>query len=194
MSATAGRYFTNRLFYYAAITAVLLVMCPSLWQGTRDAFVGYSGTVVAKGNYLWVPFRSYGLVHHPRRFKWLPDKTIRWSGRLCLLRDRKLRCEEERARRIPAKARRSDASGSQGVVAAKAGTKTVGNFASNSNCLPHSERRCRINRSMQHPITSCSDNTTSRESIGMAVFNQNLNRAFVFFELTPANEISLRDR
>jgi hypothetical protein len=27
----------------------------------------------------------------------------------------------------------------------------------------------------------------------MAVLNQNLNRAFVLFELTPANEISIQD-
>ena len=46
---------------------------------------------------------------------------------------------------------------------------------------------------MQHLITTCSDNTSFRESITTLVLNQNLNRAFVLFELTPANEISLLD-
>lgn len=48
----------GRFFSYAAMTAVLLVVCPWLWQGVRDAYVGYEGTVVVKGNYLWVPFRG----------------------------------------------------------------------------------------------------------------------------------------
>ena len=58
MSAFSKRLLSNRVFQYAAITAVLLAVCPWLWQGCRDAYVGYSGTVVAKGNYLWVPLRG----------------------------------------------------------------------------------------------------------------------------------------
>jgi hypothetical protein len=58
MAGFAGRLLINRLFQFAAMTAVLLAICPWLWQGVRDAYVGYSGTVVAKGNYLWVPLRG----------------------------------------------------------------------------------------------------------------------------------------
>lgn len=43
---------------YCAATLVLSLVCPWLWQGYRDAYVGYSGTVVEKGDYLWVPFRG----------------------------------------------------------------------------------------------------------------------------------------
>src|ERR1700686_1266425 len=46
---------------------------------------------------------------------------------------------------------------------------------------------------MQHPITNRSDNTSNRESICATGLHQNLNRAFVLFEVTPANEISLLD-
>src|ERR1700686_4792317 len=46
---------------------------------------------------------------------------------------------------------------------------------------------------MQHPITNRSDNTSNRQSICATGLHQNLNRAFVLFELTPANEISLLD-
>src|ERR1700680_2937254 len=46
---------------------------------------------------------------------------------------------------------------------------------------------------MQDNITSCSDNTSNRQSICATGLHQNLNRAFVLFELTPANEISLLD-
>jgi len=38
--------------------ALVLVFCPWLSKGVWDAYVGYSGKVVAKGNYLWVPFRG----------------------------------------------------------------------------------------------------------------------------------------
>lgn len=58
MSPFIQRFLNNRVFQYAAMTAVLLGVCPWLWQGARDAYVGYSGTVVAKGNYLWVPLRG----------------------------------------------------------------------------------------------------------------------------------------
>src|SRR6202521_1910851 len=56
---------------------------------------------------------------------------------------------------------------------------------------PSPDKRCRLNRSMQHLVTTCSDNTSFRESTSTAVLNQNLNRAFVLFELTPGNEIGL---
>src|ERR1700693_1490904 len=46
---------------------------------------------------------------------------------------------------------------------------------------------------MQHHITSRADNTSNRQSICATGLHQNLNRAFVLFELTPANEISLLD-
>src|ERR1700686_1598273 len=46
---------------------------------------------------------------------------------------------------------------------------------------------------MQHPITNRSDNTSNRQSICATGLHQNLNRAFVLFELTPASEISLLD-
>src|ERR1700680_1964908 len=46
---------------------------------------------------------------------------------------------------------------------------------------------------MQDNITSCSYNISHRESIHATGLHQNLNRAFVLFELTPANEISLLD-
>src|ERR1700693_369768 len=46
---------------------------------------------------------------------------------------------------------------------------------------------------MQHHITSRADNTSNRESICATGLHQNLNRAFVLSELTPANEISLLD-
>ncbi|HXN21798.1 MAG TPA: hypothetical protein VOA41_03530 [Candidatus Dormibacteraeota bacterium] len=58
MSAAIGRYLTRRFFSYALMIAVLLAVRPWLWQGVRDAYVGYSGTVVAKGDYLWIPFRG----------------------------------------------------------------------------------------------------------------------------------------
>src|ERR1700674_335546 len=56
---------------------------------------------------------------------------------------------------------------------------------------PVPDKRCRLNRSMQHLVTTCSDNTSFRESTSTVVLNQNLNRAFVLFELTPGNEIGL---
>lgn len=58
MPAFIGRYFKSRFLSYTVMSAILMVVCPWLWQGVRDAYVGYSGTVVAKGNYLWVPFRG----------------------------------------------------------------------------------------------------------------------------------------
>jgi hypothetical protein len=58
MSGSVDRLLNNRPFRYAAMTAVLVALCPWLWQGVRDSYVGYSGTVVAKGNYLWVPLRG----------------------------------------------------------------------------------------------------------------------------------------
>jgi hypothetical protein len=58
MSGFVERFLNNRLFRYAAMTLLLVALCPWLWQGVRDAYVGYSGTVVAKGNYLWVPLRG----------------------------------------------------------------------------------------------------------------------------------------
>jgi hypothetical protein len=58
MSASIGRYRNPRFFSYAAMTALVLMVCPWLWQGVRDSYVGYSGTVVAKGTYLWVPLRG----------------------------------------------------------------------------------------------------------------------------------------
>lgn len=45
-------------FRYAAMTLLLVAICPWPWQGVRDVYVGYSGTVLAKGNYLWVPLRG----------------------------------------------------------------------------------------------------------------------------------------
>jgi hypothetical protein len=42
---------------------------------------------------------------------------------------------------------------------------------------PHSEKRCQLNRSMQHHLISWSNNTFSKEPICKAVINQNLNRA-----------------
>ena len=58
---------------------------------------------------------------------------------------------------------------------------------------PHSEKTCRFNRSMQHHLPSWAKDTSHRESICTALFNQNLSRAFVLFELTQANEISILD-
>jgi hypothetical protein len=55
------------------------------------------------------------------------------------------------------------------------------------------EKSCQLNRSMQPPITIWFHNTSHRESIRMAVLNQNLNSAFDLFELKPANEISFLD-
>src|ERR1700674_1592799 len=56
---------------------------------------------------------------------------------------------------------------------------------------PSPVKSCRVNRSMQHLVTTCSDTTSFRESTSTVVLNQNLNRAFVLFELTPGNEIGL---
>src|ERR1700730_13780654 len=56
---------------------------------------------------------------------------------------------------------------------------------------PSPDKRCQLNRSMQHLITTCSDSTSFEESIRTVVLNQNLNRAFVLFELMPGNEIGL---
>src|SRR5450631_2713602 len=58
---------------------------------------------------------------------------------------------------------------------------------------PLSEKTCRFNWSMQHPITNCNYNTSRRESICKAALNQNLTRAFDLFDLTPADEISVAD-
>jgi hypothetical protein len=58
---------------------------------------------------------------------------------------------------------------------------------------PHSDKTCQLNRSMQHSLSGRSDNTSHRESICTSVLNQNSNRAFVLFELTPAHEISFLD-
>jgi hypothetical protein len=56
--AGIAKNLKRRILYYSAITAVLLIVCPWLWHGVRDAYVGYSGTVLGKGNYLLVPFRG----------------------------------------------------------------------------------------------------------------------------------------
>jgi len=40
------------------MVVILLIACPWLWQPVRDAYVGYSGTVVEKGDYMWIPFRG----------------------------------------------------------------------------------------------------------------------------------------
>lgn len=52
------QHLKHQVQLYAVIIAILLAVCPWLWQGVRDAYVGYSGKVVAKGNYMWVPFRG----------------------------------------------------------------------------------------------------------------------------------------
>jgi len=54
--------------------------------------------------------------------------------------------------------------------------------------------RCQLNRSMQHLITTCYDSTSFQDSISSVALNQNLNRAFVLFELTPGIEIGLPGR
>src|SRR6202521_1268776 len=46
---------------------------------------------------------------------------------------------------------------------------------------------------MQHRLVDSIDSTSPRCSIWTAVLNKNLNRAFVLFELTATNEISLLD-
>ena len=75
MSNLVERLLNNRLFQYAAMTAVLLGVCPWLWQGCRDAYVGYSGIVVEKGNYLWVPLRGVD------RYIILEDSNGHWTKR-----------------------------------------------------------------------------------------------------------------
>ena len=58
---------------------------------------------------------------------------------------------------------------------------------------PVSEKPCPLNRSMQHHLVDSIDSTSPWCSIRTAGLHQNLNRAFVLFELKPANEISLLD-
>src|SRR6202049_2178735 len=55
------------------------------------------------------------------------------------------------------------------------------------------ENPCRLNRSTQHRLVDSIDSTSPKCSIWTAVLNQDLNRAFVLFELTATNEISLLD-
>jgi len=59
--------------------------------------------------------------------------------------------------------------------------------------FPLPDKRCRLNRSMQHRLVDSIDSTSPKCSIWTAVLNKNLNRAFVLFELTATNEISLLD-
>jgi hypothetical protein len=47
------------------------------------------------------------------------------------------------------------------------------------------DKRCQLNRSMQHHLISWSDNTSSRETICKAVLNQNLNRAVFCLNQRP---------
>jgi hypothetical protein len=56
---------------------------------------------------------------------------------------------------------------------------------------PSPEKPCQLNRSMQHPLTDRSNNTSRSGPACMAGLNQNLSRALVLFDLVPANETSL---
>ncbi len=58
MASFGARYLSRKLLLNAVMVAAVLVVCPWLWQGARDAYVGYSGVVVAKGDYLWVSLRG----------------------------------------------------------------------------------------------------------------------------------------
>ena len=58
MASFDARSLSRKLLLNAGIVAAVLIVCPWLWQSARDAYVGYSGVVVAKGDYMWVPFRD----------------------------------------------------------------------------------------------------------------------------------------
>ena len=57
LNATARNWGRKFLLNGVVVAGVLLV-CPWLWQSARDAYIGYSGVVVDKGNYMWIPFRG----------------------------------------------------------------------------------------------------------------------------------------
>jgi hypothetical protein len=58
MASSGARYLSRKLLLNAVMVAAVLIVCPWLLQGVRDSYVGYSGIVVAKGDYMWVPFRG----------------------------------------------------------------------------------------------------------------------------------------
>lgn len=58
MAFVGARRVTRKLLLNAVMISAVLLVFPWLWQSARDAYVGYSGVVVAKGDYLWVPFRG----------------------------------------------------------------------------------------------------------------------------------------
>ena len=57
MSGTFKKYLNSGFTYYAAIAIVLVAMVPRLCFGVRDAYVGFSGTVVEKQR-SWMPLRG----------------------------------------------------------------------------------------------------------------------------------------